>query len=998
MRQLQGAKDSGAPQTSPVESPDTLHNDATAKVLDLISEGELEGLSDGLRTVYYDGTPVQNEDGTFNFECTIDVRTGTQDQDYIAGFPSTENSTAIGVELRSDAPWTQAFENLQLSALRVTLSVDALEQTNQGTGDVTGYRVEYVVELSTDSGTFQPMVSTAFDGKTTSKYERTHRIDLPRAQFGWVIRVRRITGNSASSYIADKTYVESVTQVIDAKLRYPMRALLGHQFSAKQFSSIPTRSSKWKGRRIKVPTNYDPATRTYTGVWDGTFKVAWSDNPAWVLYDILLNDRYGLGDYIDASQVDRYQLYTIAQYSDELVDDGMGGREPRFTCNAYVTERVDAYKLLQDIASIFRGIIYWAGGNVAAVADMPRDPAYIYSASNVIDGAFKYVGSPMSTRYTVALVSWNDPANQYKQAVEYVEDREGIERYGILQTEITAFGCTSQGQAQRAGRWALLTSRYETETVTFQVGLDGVLAMPGQVIGVADPNRAGRRLAGRIRSASGNKVTFDRATTVAAGDTLSVVLPTGVVEQRVVRSVDGPTVTVQDAFSVVPESQSQWMVASADLQPQLFRVVSVAEQDGISMEISATQHEPQKFDAIDSGTRIDSRPITVIPPSVQPMPSNVRLSSYSVIDQGIARNVMTIAWDAAKNGVAYLPEWRKDGGEWVTVPRTGSLSVDVPSIYQGVYLARVRAVNGLDVTSTPAYSEETTLNGKTSPPPAVTSLLADSEIFGIHLKWGFPVGAGDTQRTELWRSMSNDRTAATKLTDLAYPQSDYDLQGLAAGVSMYFWARLVDTSGNVGPWYPDDPNHGVLGQSSQDATPILQYLSGQITLTQLAQSLIQQINSGGDAAVAVEQLTTALAAMYTIKTQLTANGHTVMAGIGVGVENDDGVLESQVLVMADRFAIINQAGSSIQSPFIIQNGQVFLNQAFIGQAYIGSAQIQQVLQSDNYVSQTQGWRIDKAGTWETNGNGGGGRVVRGNEGDTMWDQNGVLRIQFGRLS
>jgi predicted phage tail protein len=1004
MRGIFGAKDTGSTGGSPTEASDSLHSDAQAQILDLISEGEILGLVNGNQSIFFDGTPLANADGTLNYtNVAVDVRTGTQDQTYIPGFPSSSNEVAIGVELRADTPWTHAIQNLQLSAVSVTLSVDQLEQTNTTTGDVTGYLVAYLVELSTDGAAFQSIISTSFNGKTTSKYERTHRVDLPGAAIGWTLRVTRTTPNTDSAFIADTTTVESYAEIIDAKLSYPMSALVGLQFDAMQFSSIPTRSYDMYGRILQVPTSYDPTTRTYAGTWDGTFKPAYSNNPAWVFYDLVLNNRYGCGDVVNAGQVDRFELYRVAQYCDVLVSDGKGGTEPRFTCNAYLQSRADAFQVLQSIASIFRGMAYWATGSVVVTADMPLDTAYVYTAANVIGGQFTYAGSPLSTRYTVALVSWNDPTNGYQQAVEYVEDSDGIARYGVVQTELTAFGCTSQGQAQRCGQWALLTSRLETDTVTFQVGLDGTLALPGQIIGIADPARAGRRNGGRIRTASGKTVVIDKETTVAAGDTLTAILPTGLAEKQTIASVDGAVITVTDFFSVQPESQAIWLVESPDLLASLWRVATVSEQSdagSIAYEITATQYDPSKYDAIDNGTAIDTRPITVIPPSVQPPPTNVRMTTYNVTDQGMVKTVMTIAWDSAPNAVAYLPEWQKDGGDWVPTARTGSLGVDVASIYQGVYLARVRSVNALNVQSTPAYSVETTLHGKTSPPPALTSLTATSKVFGIGLQWGFPVGASDTQRTEIWRSAANDLTTATKLSDLAYPQADYDIDGLSAGASFFFWGRLVDTSGNVGPWYPADPNAGVNGQSSSDATAILQYLAGQISETQLAQTLITQIEAGGDAAVAVQQLTSALAAMYTIKAQLTSNGRTAMAGIGVGVENDDGVLESQVLVLADRFAVINEAGDTLQSPFVIQGGQVFINQALIGTAWITNANIADTIESTTVNDLGQpSWIISKAGGITLNGPPGFGwqRLMLSGSTLQVFDSNNVLRVKLGLL-
>jgi predicted phage tail protein len=691
------------------------------------------------------------------------------------------------------------------------------------------------------------VLSSAFDGKTTSLYERSHRIELPRATTGWLVRVRRITPNAHSSLIADTVNIEAITEVIDRKLRYPMTALVGMTFDARSFSQVPVRSYHVRGLIVRVPSNYDPETRTYSGAWDGTFKPAWTNNPAWIFYDLLLNDRYGLGKTVDASMIDKWGLYEIARYCDVIVSDGRGGVEPRFTCNCVIQSAADAYKVLQDIASVFRGISYWGPGAVVASADMPSDPVYVYTAANVIDGAFRYVGSERKTRYTVALVSYNDPSNQYKQAVEYVPDDDGIARYGVIKTQVTAFGCTSQAQAHRLGRWLLLTSRYESGTVSFKVGMDGVLVGPGQVIAIADPRKAGRRIGGRIRAVAGNVVTLDKAPTVAPGDRFTAILPSGVAQYRAVKSVDGDVLTLVDRFDADPVPGAVWMLENAEVAAQLYRVVSVQEGDDdglLEYTVTATMHEPGKYAAIDDGAQIQQRPVTVVPPSVQAPPTNVRVTTYSAVDQGISKTTMVIAWDAADNSVTYLPEWRKDNGEWVSVPRTGGLQVEVPGIYQGRYVARVRAQNVMGVTSLPAISAETQLKGKTTPPPAVASLKAAGIVFGINLDWAFPGDgtAGDTQRTELWYSRTPSRDDAIKLSDYAYPQASTSLQGLAVGQVFYFWARLVDTSGNVGPWYPA-AGPGVQGQPTTDEGEYEKYFSGRISNSALGEDLRKPIDA-----------------------------------------------------------------------------------------------------------------------------------------------------------
>lgn len=831
------------------ESPDSLHSVARAKVLDAISEGPIVGLVKGMQSVFLDGTPIQNSDGSVNFQnYSVDVRMGTLDQEFMPGFPAVERESAVGVPLTSDAPWVRQVQNTQLSAVRIRFGVPALQKSDPATG-VFGYRVEYAIDLSVDGGSYAQVLSSAFDGKTTSLYERSHRIELPRATTGWLVRVRRITPNAHSSLIADTVNIEAITEVIDRKLRYPMTALVGMTFDARSFSQVLVRSYHVRGLIVRVPSNYDPETRTYSGAWDGTFKPAWTNNPAWIFYDLLLNDRYGLGKTVDASMVDKWGLYEIARYCDVMVSDGRGGVEPRFACNCVIQSAADAYKVLQDIASVFRGISYWGPGAVVASADMPPagDVDYVYTAANVIDGAFRYVGSERKTRYTVALVSYNDPSNQYKQAVEYVPDEDGIARYGVIKTQVTAFGCTSQAQAHRLGRWLLLTSRYESGTVSFKVGMDGVLVGPGNVIAVADPRKAGRRIGGRIRAAAGNVVTLDKAPTVSPGDRFTAILPSGVAQYRAVKSVDGDVLTLADRFDADPVPGAVWMLENAEVAAQLYRVVSVQEGDDdglLEYTITATMHEPGKYAAIDDGAQIQQRPVTVVPPSVQAPPTNVRVTTYSAVDQGISKTTMVIAWDAADNSVTYLPEWRKDNGEWVSVPRTGGLQVEVPGIYQGRYVARVRAQNVMGVTSLPAISAETQLKGKTTPPPAVASLKAAGIVFGINLDWAFPGDgtAGDTQRTELWYSRTPSRDDAIKLSDYAYPQASTSLQGLAVGQVFYFWARLVDTSGNVGPWYPA-AGPGVQGQPTTDEGEYEKYFAGRISHSALGEDLRKPIDA-----------------------------------------------------------------------------------------------------------------------------------------------------------
>jgi predicted phage tail protein len=514
------------------------------------------------------------------------------------------------------------------------------------------------------------------------------------------------------------------------------------------------------------------------------------------------------------------------------------------------------------MASIFRGVSYWMGGSIVSVADMPQDPVYTYTKANIV-GKFTYQSSPRKTRYTTALVSWSDPSNAYGQAVEYVEDRDGLARYGLMQTEMTAFGCTSQGQAHRAGRWALVTSQLETDSVTFAVGLDHVHgAIPGRIIRVQDPSRSGARNGGRLSSATNTTIVVDRAPDQAEiGDTLVVHTPDGVAISRKITGINEKTISVSQAFDAIPVPQSVWAVESDTLAMQHFRVLSVSDDSTdteIKFTVSAVQHVPGKFANIDSGAQIQIPPISGLPASLQKPPTNVTVDSRVVVEQGIANNVMSIEWTAADGAATYKVEWQKDNGQWVqagTIPET---SLDVSGIYTGTYTARITAISNGRVPSIPAYSSPTAVVGKTGKPPILASLDCDSLIFGIRIRWTFPEqGTSDGQRTEIWASTSPQRPddpdadpAPYKLGEYSYPTSSTELHGLAAGASLFFWGRLVDKTGNISEFFPE--TGAVNGQSSSDAGPILEYLTGQITKSQLAQELLAPIEAAEGLASFIE--------------------------------------------------------------------------------------------------------------------------------------------------
>ncbi len=836
---LYGAKGGSEKPKTPTEAPDSLRSVAIAKMLIAVGEGEFDGAPTA-KDIFLDNTPLQDPQGNMNFpNVKWEWRSGAVDQSYIQGIPSVENETTISTELRSGTPWVRAITNTQLSAVRVRFAWPALQSVDSG-GNINGYTIGYKVELATDGGTYQEVLNEAVSGKTTSLYERTRRINLPRATTGWLLRITRLTANQNNNKISDTMQIAGFTEVIDAKIRYPNTALLYIEFSAEQFRSIPAVTIECDGRKWQVPSNYDTRSRTYTGVWDGTFKEAWTDNPVWHTYGITTNDRFGLGRRIKAWMVDKWELYRISQYCDQLVPDGKGGMEPRFLCNLNLQSKADAWSLLRDISAIYRGMTYWAQGQVFTLSDMPRatDFDFAYTRANVIDGKFTYSSASERTRYSRALVSYDNPLNNYDTDVTAVTDAKLQRRYGDNPLEISAIGCDRESEAQRRGKWALLTNSKD-RAVTFKVGLDGRIPLPGYVIPIADELLAGRSVGGRISAVNGKVITLDRETQAKPGDRLILNLPDGKCEGRTVQLVSGRQVTVTVDYSVPPERELVWALDADDLAIPLYRVVSVARPEPGVFEISAVQYDPSKFAHIDTGARLEERPISVVPITVVPAPASVTLTSSYAVNQGIAISTMNISWPAVAGAVAYDVEWRKDSGNWIKVQRTGSTSIDVTGIYSGAYVARVRSVSAFEISSIWKNSNLTNLEGKVGLPPAVAFLTTTSELFGIGLNVGFPPGAEDTQRTEFWYGPANDLGAATKLTDLAYPQADYRMQSLAAGAQFFFWARLVDRTGNVGPFYP--VVNGVMGQASSDAGPILGMLAGKISKTELGQDLLSDI-------------------------------------------------------------------------------------------------------------------------------------------------------------
>ncbi|HAU5528398.1 TPA: DUF1983 domain-containing protein [Proteus mirabilis] len=870
MELIHGAKGGGGGGHTPTESPDSLLSESTAKILLAISEGEIAGGLDDTR-IFLDDTPIGNADGTKNFEgVTWEFRPGSEHQEYIQGIPSVDSETSVGLELKDDQPYVRSISNTQLSAERIRLSVPQLLQQHDN-GDTTGYRIDYAIDLSTDGAGYNEVLKSAFDGKTTSEYQRTHRIDLPKANTGWQIRVRRLTKNQNTARIADKVTISAVTDVIDAKLRYPNTALLFITFNARQFNNrIPKISVRPKGGLlIKVPTNYDPINRVYSGVWDGTFKLAATNNPAWVFYDLVLNNRYGCGDRIKASQIEKWDLYKIAQYCDELVPDGHGGdgKEPRFLCDIYVQSQESAYQVLRDIAAIFRGMTFWADNKVNVVADMPDSIFRTFTNANIVGGKPAYSGGSQQNRYTQALVSYTDTNNHSNDAIEAVADIKLQRRYGVRKTEISAIGCTRQTEANRRGRWALLTNAND-RVISFATGLEGAIPSPGHIIAVADSTLAGRDNGGRISRVEGRKITLDRRANIKAGDRLIVNLPNGRSEGRTVSLVADNIITVSTEYSQEPEKNAVWTVDADDLALQLYRVVNITDNGDNTYTITGAIHNPSNYDHIDSGARIDERPITIVPPGVQAPPKNIRISSYSQVSQGISFTTLRVDWDAVDNAITYEAQWRRDNNNWVSMPRTSTCGFEVDGIYAGRYQVRVRAINASEISSIWANAQETMLTGKIGNPPKPVNFRASPLVFGIKLDWGFGENTGDTLKTEIQYSKTNDGEGLMLLSDVPYPSKTYEMAGLAAGVVFYFRARLVDKTGNQSEW-----TDFIRGESEFDTSTILPELGNHFMTAEAGKQLDEKLNWN------TESIAELVNATYELSTDLLIRDGNAQAGI-----------------------------------------------------------------------------------------------------------------------
>ncbi|HCH8074548.1 TPA: chromosome partitioning protein ParB [Acinetobacter baumannii] len=865
----------------PREDPDNLQSSAYVNIIDLIGEGQIGGLVDNVdgdsltekeKSIFFDGTRLRHTNGELNFaNVSWAERVGLQRQDYIEGFgEGVETPFYKNVQLKSGIPSAFTVSNPNADRVRIILAVNSLLSTDRTSGDTYGTSVEFQIKLSVNNGPYEILANKKITGKTTSRYQRSFSFDLPKKKAdgtpitAWSFQITRTTPDSNSSYLQNTTFFESYSEVELTKFSYPNVALVATRFSSETFSSIPKREYLVDGLLIKVPSNRNK-DGSYTGPWDGTFKLESSSNPAWILYDLLLSKRYGLGEYITPEMIDESRLYVIGQYCDQLVDDGFGNKEPRYTINCVINTRVEAYDLIVDICSAFNGMAYWAGHMVGFTIDAPGTPQMLFNNTNIV-GDFSYQGTSNKDRHSVAVVTWNDPNDDYKQVPEVVEDPELIERYGIRKTEVMAFGCTSRGQAARYGRWLLYSEHQQSETITFNVGIDAALLLPGDLIYVQDRDRAGKRFGGRLLDCTAKQAVLDDLVDFGEFTDLTLVirLEDGSLAEREIASHTKKTVTVSghtkevtvvewaEALTVMPVKYALWIIKAAELQPVIARVVNVAQgEEKGTYNITAVPHNPNKYQSIENDLMLDVPPTSILNSRNQEPPASVEIKSEIITTQNVAKTRLVISWKEAKNAARYEVEWKRNDGNWVKLPQTTSLSIEVEDVYAGAYTARVVAYNLFGARSYPKYSTSTDVKGKVGKPTNVLSLTTASLLFGMKLDWVYPAGNSDLSHVVIEVSDRADGSNPRLLGNVSYPTNTLTIQGLQGGLDQWYRTKTVDKSGNESDW-----STFVKGTTGNDPDLVLDLISGQIEESDLAQELQGKIENSANVAEAAQTAAT----------------------------------------------------------------------------------------------------------------------------------------------
>ncbi|OOF57131.1 host specificity protein J [Rodentibacter genomosp. 2] len=790
---------------TPVEAKESGRSKQLVKIVEIISEGEIEGLADGMKSVYLDNTPIQNQDDSYNFSnVQLEGRVGSQVQDIISGFNTSEKEISVGTQVRKTTPITRTITDSKVSRLRLTLGVQSLFHQNDQ-GDTNGATVNLTVYIGNQS------YPITISGKYSSQYLQQHTFSgLPAVPF--TVRVERNSEDSKSQRLQNNTVWASYTEIIDTEFTYPNTALIGVKFDSEYFSNIPNRTYDVKGIKVKVPSNYDPKTRQYRGMWDGTFKLAWSDNPAWVLYDVVTNKRYGLGGRLGEFGADKWALYQVAQYCDQLVPDGFGGKEPRFTCNAWLTDQRAAYDVINDICSIFRAMPVWNGREVTVVMDRPSDPVWTYTNANVENGEFTYTFSAKKARHNAIQVEYADKDNAYEKTIEYVSDDEAIRKNGLNVKKITAFGCTSRGQAHRTGLWLLQTEKLETKTVTFTVGTEGLMHIPGDIIKVADIDYAGTNIGGRVLNIDGRNVTLDREIDITAKSYFTYINAQAKHQDIKILSANGAEITLDTEPTGLTE-YGVWSLTTQRINTQLFRALSVKEQDKGKYTIVALQHEPQKEAIVDNGAVFEPKATSIL---VVPKVNDIQILTNPDGSININADV------SGGNGLVKYDILIYKGTALFDV-RLGLTSpeLDLSNLENGEYTVVIRAKNEKG-----QLLNERTQSFTIDRPPAPTGVRVTGGLGNITLEWDW---INDATATEIFAAETDDIQAAKRIAKVTARMYTHEV---GAKQVRYYWLR--HTRGiNVGPFYQQS---GLRAESAVDIDEELALLN-----EKLSQNIINDV-------------------------------------------------------------------------------------------------------------------------------------------------------------
>ena len=816
---------SGGGQRTPYEAPNSLSSAQSLRIIDAVSEGVVSGFANGddapFKSVYFDDTPVQNSDGSYNFNgVTGYFQRGEQDQSYVPGFDASERTVAVSAAVKQNQPIVRAVTDELVSRLRITVAVERNAQVEDN-GDTVPADTLMRVELINSNGV-QASNQVRFNEKSSGTYYQDVEFDVvPQVPFN--IRVFRISPDSKTDKVSNNTYFSSYVEIVDAKLSYPHTAFAALSIDSAQFGNqIPRRNYLMKGRLVKVPSNYNPETRQYTGgTWDGSFKTAWTNNPAWVFYDVLTQPRFStLARRLNVADIDKWSLYQIGKYCDEPVDDGFGGKEPRFVCNAYITDLMQAGEFLNNLASVFTGLPVWNGQQVSVVMDADADPVAQYTNANVKDGLFNYAGAALKSIHTAVHVQYIDKYDGYRTKTEYVADNEAIARYGLNIKQITAFGCDSRGQAARFGAWTLQTELRQQNAVTFEIGREGLKHLPYDIVQIMDNQYAGAELSGRVAAISGNVLTLDRPVSDAVG-ALVFYSEGGSLKSAKITAAAGNKVTLERE---VPLQAGDTWVLSGKVKPRLYRAIGIKENtDAGTYTVTALLHDPKKYAAVDSFAHFDHEITTLH--NTAPV-----LTDAAVNTDG---GTVVMTWDnLAANGqvLTYDIKIYRNNSLYRHIPDAQTAEIRLENLPNGNYRAEIRGRNARGVLSAPlvkAWSIDY----------AVTGLRTTPKTLSVAVDWVLPQTVVSELVSELWYSKTNNLQTATKLASLAYPQNSYTLTGVGVADVYYFWVRIRDIVGNTGEF-----TAAAQGRADNNPAPIVQQIQGAIGKSALSRELIDTLN------------------------------------------------------------------------------------------------------------------------------------------------------------